>query len=254
MRSPYGFLTSFVRLPLLSLVCGTLFVCAGCKPEESIQEKTEPVPTWETPYPEKVEQNKISILGGIVPYGGGGRWLFFKLMGPTAEVENQRERFDAFIASVTYKPRKAKPLEDEDEEREPLPFTWQAPDSWQRTRSSSTFRIATYRMLPFDIAVMIDPFLVTFGDLGPALFLTYQAALNAHYPEMSVSQATGTPLANINRWRGQIGLEPIESADLPRLLSYRHVDGATIMLVSLTGPGTTKETKPAMPPFHPPVR
>jgi len=45
----------------------------------------------------------------------------------------------------------------------------------------------------------------------------------------------GGTLANVNRWRGQLGLEPVEQSDLPKMASSLDVLGGKAMLVDMTG-------------------
>jgi hypothetical protein len=47
----------------------------------------------------------------------------------------------------------------------------------------------------------------------------------------------GGSLANVNRWRGQIGLNPVAESDLGALLSPLDVDGGKAMLIDMTGQG-----------------
>jgi hypothetical protein len=57
--------------------------------------------------------------------------------------------------------------------------------------------------------------------------------------------AMADPLSNVNRWRGQVGLEPTTAEQLSEMVEKRSVAGAEAMLVSLVNPDG-KEEGPAM--------
>jgi len=52
--------------------------------------------------------------------------------------------------------------------------------------------------------------------------------------------SVGGPLANVNRWRNQLSLDPVEQSDLPKMASSLDVLGGKAMLVDMTG--TDKKT------------
>ena len=57
---------------------------------------------------------------------------------------------------------------------------------------------------------------------------------------MTVSPVGGGLEANVNRWRGQVGLQPLAGAELLREMTPIEIDGARGYLVELTrgsGPG-----------------
>lgn len=220
------------------LLAASLLLTAGCKRDEAVIEKTEPIPEYEAAYPTTVEPVKIAIIGGIAPAGGGNQWIFFKMIGPAAEVEKQRPRFLEFIDSLVYQP-------DDDK----MPFGWKTPQGWQR-KPGDGFRMATFKTAPFDPDLLFEPLCAIGGSAVP---VALEMILDATYPNLSVSKATGTMLANVNRWRAQVGVPPVEQVNLPRLITYRNVDGATIFLVEMAGPGPSA-AKAMLPPNHPPVQ
>jgi hypothetical protein len=64
-----------------------------------------------------------------------------------------------------------------------------------------------------------------------------------------LSGAAGSTLANVNRWRGQIGLGPIDEAELDTQTERIDLEGgAHAILVDMTGSGGTGG-KSMMPPF-----
>src|SRR5262245_57922103 len=83
--------------------------------------------------------------------------------------------------------------------------TWTVPASWQSVQSDQPMRLATFRPvggLP-EVAVTAFP-----GD-------------------------SGGMLANINRWRGQIGLAPVDEAQLPGLVHAEKVEGVSVSTVDM---------------------
>lgn len=91
-----------------------------------------------------------------------------------------------------------------------LPFRFQLPEGWTR-KPAGPMRVAE--------------FLVSDGDKTITI---------------SVSVAGGDRLANVNRWRGQIGMDPIEEAALRESLRQIAVCNLTGEYVELVGPKTDK--------------
>jgi hypothetical protein len=56
--------------------------------------------------------------------------------------------------------------------------------------------------------------------------------------EITVSSAGGDLLANVNRWRGQIGLPPIGTAELTEVVESIDTLGVSGAYVELTGPAS----------------
>ncbi len=127
----------------------------------------------------------------------GERTWFFKLTGPAAVVGQQAEAFDRFIQSVRFTDDKDKPVD------------WTAPEGWEKVPNrSNSLALATFRVGPKD-----DP------------------------AELTVSAAGGSLLANVNRWRGQIGLKPIAENGLDKVTKPLDVNGVKGTRVDLSGPG-----------------
>jgi hypothetical protein len=93
------------------------------------------------------------------------------------------------------------------EAQQPSPITWTVPDGWVKVASDQAMRLATFHP-------------------GPGL---PEVSLNAFPGD------TGGLLANVNRWRGQLGLPPIEEADLASAAPTETVEGVSISIVDLTG-------------------
>lgn len=83
--------------------------------------------------------------------------------------------------------------------------TWTLPPTWQEVPTTEQMRFATFKASGVEVSVAAFP-----GDVGG-------------------------PLANVNRWRGQIGLPPVTDAELPSLLTTTRENGVELSLVSMTG-------------------
>jgi hypothetical protein len=121
---------------------------------------------------------------------------FFKFAGPKNEVSQHEEDFDALIRSVRFQDQEEKPL------------TWTTPPGWRR-RPGSRLRYATLRWGPKDAGLEIT---VTKLDDKAA----------------DVRQ-------NVDRWRGQLGLEPLNDAEFRKLVNNSEVDGVKATRVDLVG-------------------
>ena len=128
----------------------------------------------------------------------GERTWFFKLTGPTAAVDKQAEAFDRFVQSIRFTDKTESPVE------------WVVPDGW-RKEPNRQGREATFRMGPKD-----DPAELTVVALG--------------------AQA-GSLLANVNRWRGQIGLKAMDEGSLEKVTQPLDINGVKATRVNLSGPG-----------------
>ncbi len=136
------------------------------------------------------------MLGVVVPTSPQG-W-FFKLSGPKEAVAAQEDAFRNLLASVKFA-GDGKP-------------SWTLPEGWQE-EPGGAIRFATLRIpgngKPLEVSVTALP---NSGDD------------NDNYV-----------LQNVNRWRGQLQLEPIDAAQLPDESTPVEVDGTTATLVNLVG-------------------
>ena len=82
---------------------------------------------------------------------------------------------------------------------------WTVPSGWTEIKSDQPMRVATFQAAGAEVTVAAFP-----GSVG------------------------GT-LANVNRWRGQIGLQPASEADLASLLINTQVGNTKVSLMSMTG-------------------
>jgi len=111
-------------------------------------------------------------------------------------VSEHEEDFDAFVRSVRF------------QDQEEKPPTWTAPPGWQR-RTGPPPRYATLRFGPKSKGLEI-----TITKLGPEASNVRQ---------------------NVDRWRDQLGLEPLNDEQFRALLNNGEMDGAKATRVDLIG-------------------
>lgn len=102
-------------------------------------------------------------------------------------------------------------------------LAWTAPAAWQ-SQPASAMRKATY----------------TIAGPGGA---TAELAISAFPGDV------GGELANVNRWRGQVGLEPIAASELSTALIRTEHDGLALASVDLAGSASGQRMLAAMVPF-----
>ncbi|HJT31397.1 MAG TPA: hypothetical protein VJ783_05055 [Pirellulales bacterium] len=171
---------------------------AGCKKPDEIRHYT-------VPKQEDIDQ----LAGGHAAPAGPSRMLaaavlqphkawFFKLVGPDETVAAQREPFDALIKSLRFS--------DSDS-----PPDWSLPEGWNQ-RPASGMRYAT---IEIDADPPLELSVTTLGreEGGDAAYL----------------------LANINRWRGQIGLADLAADQLEEQTEQVEYEGGKATLVNLLG-------------------
>jgi len=202
--------TAFVAFGSAALaLCGVL---VGCADDPRITQYTIPKPEQIQLPVEKpqpaTESRPERMLGAIVP--AGMQTWFFKLSGPVDPVASRLDQFRAFLASL----RISKAGTPE----------WTLPEGWSR-QPGSGMRFAT----------------LVIGD-DPPLELSVTAL-----PRLEGDDAEQL-LANINRWRGQLGLPPTTADKLVAESETIPIqDGTAATLVNLVG--TTQSGGMMTPPF-----
>jgi hypothetical protein len=166
---------------------------------------------------------------------------FFKLSGDDDVVQAQRSAFEQFLKSVTFTGAPAATADATPELTAPgasqppaqklppvsgstLPAghpdlsgpQWSPPKEWE-TRPASMMRVGSFAFADnngnVDIAISVFP-----GDVG------------------------GT-LANVNRWRSQVGVPPVTEEQLAGQLTPLDVDGGKAKLVEISGESTETSKK-----------
>ncbi|HLX95787.1 MAG TPA: hypothetical protein VKU37_08590 [Verrucomicrobiae bacterium] len=167
--------------------------------------------------------NAKRILG-VIQQRNGTTW-FFKMVGDAGLVEQQKPEFTAFLKSLTFTadatpaalPPGHPPIGGGDANA-PMMATdaasagkpaWTVPADWQEVPASQ-FLLAEYSI----------------------------ADANGAKAEVNVAELSGNGggvLPNVNRWRGQIGLEPVDETGLAKVTTTMDITGGQATLVDLTG-------------------
>jgi hypothetical protein len=188
----------------------------------------EQIETYEVP---RIKASTEETLGGVkvrmlaaITPNGEQTW-FFKLTGPEQEVAKNQADFDRFLASIRFKNEVEKPV------------SWTLPEGWQEEKGKQ-LRYAT-----------IYP-----DAKNKALEMTVVA----------LGREAGSLLANINRWRGQIGLGGVSEKELASLTRPTKIGGLESTLVDMRGtsqggvakrpPFASGAMGAALPPGHPAAR
>jgi hypothetical protein len=172
------------------------------------------------------------MLAAIVPLGQKG-W-FFKIMGSSEAVANQQDNFNGLLRSVTV-----------DGDR----LAWKVPEGWSEQLGAG-MRAATFRMGVGDTKLECSVIPLPAEDPTSVEYL----------------------LANINRWRGQLGLDPQSTDDFTAALKtsddiqqFELPNGLKVTSVSIEGTISSGKSGPMMgragrklagpglPPGHPPT-
>lgn len=156
------------------------------------------------------------ILGGLTTHGGA-MW-FFKFWGPETLVRSQREQFTNFLASIAFHAtseetdilRTAPPSLRPTAPASPGRPTWDVPDHWEQAQPSSSMIMSRY----------------VIGD---------SAGTSAEVTISTFPGDVGGPLMNVNRWRRQVGLPPIESGQLAAETTTLEIPSSNAFLVDLQG-------------------
>jgi hypothetical protein len=153
------------------------------------------------------------IVAALLDRGGTG-W-FFKLTGEEGLVGEEKAVFIEFLKTVRFDanaPEQTGPVPPAPAQGDggPALSKWAAPSHWREEAPSSmvlvNYRIADPQGGSAKVTVSSFP-----GDVGGAL-------------------------ANVNRWRGQLGLEPLPGpADLEKALTPIDVEGGKAMLADMSG-------------------
>jgi hypothetical protein len=161
---------------------------------------------------------------GVIQQRNGTTW-FFKMVGDAELVEQQKPEFTAFLKSLTFMadatPAALPPGHPSiggGDANAPMMATdaagagkpaWTVPADWQEVPASQ-FLLAEYSI----------------------------ADTNGAKAEVNVAELSGNGggvLANVNRWRGQIGLDPVDETGLAKVTTTMDITGGQATLVDLTG-------------------
>jgi hypothetical protein len=160
------------------------------------------------------------MLAAIVPHGS--RVWFFKLVGPAEIVAAQKQNFDAFVSSLAPGSSESAPPSVA---QVPAPTNtssvlrhWTAPPEWREIPNSTPPRMLAFKVGP---------------DADPAELIVTRFPLNG----------AGSFGDNINRWRNQLGLGPIDDPNTVPLADIKVGPDGQGMLIEIENPGP--DGKPA---------
>lgn len=161
--------------------------------------KPEEIRVYTAPHRDAPQISLQRMLGAIIP-NDKEAW-FFKLQGPDEDIAKLEPEFVAFTKSVTTKDKKVE---------------WKAPEAWKQ-QDGGQFRFTTYlipngKEKPFELAISK---------------LDAPDGVNDAYLQ-----------ANLSRWRGQLGLEPIEAADVSKVTTKVKFDGGEAWMCNYVGEAT----------------
>lgn len=107
-------------------------------------------------------------------------------------------------------------------ENERRRVTWELPEGWKKEPNRSRLVYATFRAGQYSL-------------------------------EVRIAQAGGDQLSNVNRWRGQLGLNPITQKELPEVATPLSVNGISATAVDMTSSGTAgaRPMEPETPTIPP---
>jgi hypothetical protein len=158
------------------------------------------------------------MLAAVIPHGD--EVWFLKMQGPDQLIMAHKAEFDQVLRSFRF-------LEQKDKEND-KPVSWTTPPGW-KTEPPTKMRYATL------------------------VLNTKDASL-----DLSITRLPGggNVVANINRWRKQLGLNPIAAIDLPKVTTQVKLDSETAVAIDFVGvaqksaamaPGLERQP-PAPPP------
>jgi hypothetical protein len=193
---------------------------------DELQKMAEAVQVGDQPatlYDLAGSDNAKRILG-VIQQRSGMTW-FFKMTGEAALVEQQKPQFTAFLKSLTF--AAAAP---------PAGLPPGHPAIGGADQNAP--------MMPAGPAGAGKPALTVpagWQEVPAAQFLLAEYSItgaNGAKAEVNVAELSGDGggvLANVNRWRGQIGLDPVDETGLAKLTTTLDVAGGQATFVDMTG-------------------
>lgn len=175
-----------------------------------------------------VEGAKSRLLGGIFPLPGE-TW-FFKMVGPDDLVAAQTETFRQFLSSVQVTESAAQPIAPSAPASGPMSANTggSKTDAPIKTGIEASSGAALQYQLPagWEEKPLSTMRLASFKAVAP----------NGKETDISVVVLPGTAggdLANVNRWRGQLNLQPIEEDALGKSADHLKANNHDYLLVDL---------------------
>ncbi|MCH7989747.1 MAG: hypothetical protein IID46_11455 [Planctomycetes bacterium] len=220
-----------IRQHSLPGICSAVFAVAvilsavGCGQEEEVTsyevpklhvlDKSNPSKSANSPHKVgSVSRVSSRMLGAILPQQN--QTWFFKLTGPDEAVATIEQTFETFIQSIKF--AESKPA-------------WTLPEDWRQLPDDAPENNGVFKRFA---TLMIE-------TSGRVLELSVTSLPSAQ------GDVEGYLLLNINRWRGQLGLQPTTASRLAQETKKLTLDGATATLVNLLG--TSRSSSMGGAPF-----
>jgi hypothetical protein len=171
---------------------------------------------------------KGRLLGGILPLPGE-TW-FFKMAGPDELVAAQKEAFRQFLSSVQVSESAAQPIA----ESAPASAPMSANSGGNKTDAPPKTGIETSSGPPLQYKLPVGWEEKPLSTMRLASFKS--VAPGGKETDISVVALPGTAggdLANVNRWRGQLNLQPIDEDALGKSAEHLKANNHDYLLVDL---------------------
>ena len=182
------------------LLVAIALLVAGCRPQDEIARYSVPKPELIDPTLVKAAADERQMLGAIVLVDKAG-W-FFKLTGAKAQVSPLAEPFITFVKDVKFAGTPAEPK-------------WKVPAGWTELPGNE-FRFATLEIPAGNKKLELTVSTLELGDVSEQDYV----------------------LANVNRWRGQLGLGVLSASELASATSQFRVGDHACMFIDITGVST----------------
>ncbi|MCL4786027.1 MAG: hypothetical protein KJ070_04425 [Verrucomicrobia bacterium] len=180
----------------------------------------EPGKMFEVASPPDASNPPLRIVTAMV-HRGDTSW-FYKLQGDADLVAAQKTAFVAFLKSVKLDASGA--TETATETAATPPPTEAAPVAEASSKTPPGWK-------------SVPP-----GPMQSSKFLIPEQGSAKGEVTISVfPNSTGGTLANVNRWRGQIGLSPIGEAELAKMITRLDPRNSEVILVDMTNPDTRRQ-------------
>lgn len=190
-------LLSRLTLRSIAWLLLALVLAVGCRPQDEIARYTVPKPELIDPTLVKAESEERQMLGAIVIVDKAG-W-FFKLTGAKAQVGPLAEQFVSFVKDLKFEGQPAEPK-------------WTVPPGWKELPGNE-FRFATLEIPAGGKALELTVSTLELGDVSQQDYV----------------------LANVNRWRDQIGLGELKASDLATETITTKVGDFPCTLINIVG-------------------
>ncbi len=173
--------------------------------------------------------SKSRILGGIFPLPG--QTWFFKMMGPDQVVESQRDGFRQFLESV--KVAESSNVAATDSAPAPAPMSANS-GGGGNTNAPTPPPIEPSQGAPLQYTL---PPNWQEKPLSPMRLASFKAVApdgkETDVSVVSLPGMAGGDRANVNRWRGQVNLAPIDEDTLAKTAEHVQGNGHDYLLVDL---------------------